>query len=123
MYPLAFSEADDAGPGGDPTASEGPGTHSDRDRSARERQPVDDRKDRKAADEPVVRQCEADHERPPGGAETAGEEGARGPDPEPQGPICGDEDSARIRRQRDAALAVLPDVRHAPRPSRQAGLG
>src|SRR5436853_1801693 len=92
MYLPAFSEADDAGPGGDSAASEGPRTHADRDRSPRERQPVDDREDREAADEPVVRQREADHERPPGGAEAAGEEGARGPDPEPQGPVRGGED-------------------------------
>src|SRR5256885_8669741 len=123
MYLLAFSEADDAGPGGDPTASEGPGTHADGDRSARERQPVDDREDREAADEPVVRQREADHERPPSGAETAGEEGARGPDPEPQGPVCRGEDPARIRRQRDAALEVLPDAGHAQRPSGRIDLG
>src|SRR5882762_7646593 len=97
MYLLAFSEADDAGPGGDPTAPQGARTDADRDRSARERQPVDDREDREAADEPVVRQREADHERPPGGAEASGEESARGPDPEPQGPVCGGEDPARIR--------------------------
>src|SRR6267143_1779550 len=99
MYPAAFLEADDAGPGGDPAASEGPRAHADRDRPTREREPVDDREDREAADEPVVRQRETDHERPPGGAEAAGEEGARGPDPEPQGPVRRGEDPARIRRE------------------------
>src|SRR5467141_2224004 len=123
MYLLAFSEADDAGPGGDPTAPQGARTDADRDRSARERQPVDDREDREAADEPVVRQREADHERPPGGAEASGEESARGPDPEPQGPVRGGEDPARIRRERDAPLEVLPDAGHAQRPSGRLDLG
>src|SRR2546421_5778957 len=123
MYLRAFSEADDAGPRGDPAASEGSRTHADRDRAPREREPVDDREDREATDEPLVRQREADHERPPGGAEAAGEEGARGPDPEPQGPICGGEDPARIRRQRDAPLEVLPDAGHAQRPSGRLDLG
>src|SRR3989454_962823 len=123
MYLLAFSEADDAGPGGDPAAPQGARTHADRDRSSREREPVDDREDREAADEPVVRQREADHERPPGGAEAAGEEGARGPDPEPQGPVRGGEDPARVRRERDAPLEVLPDAGHAQRPSRRLDLG
>src|SRR5438309_11276674 len=123
MYLPTFSEADDAGPGGDSAASEGPRTHADRDRSPRERQPVDDREDREAADEPVVRQREADHERPPGGAQAAGEEGARGPDPEPQGPVCGGEDLARIRRERDAPLEVLPDAGHAQRPARRVDPG
>src|SRR6266581_1392268 len=99
MYFRVLSGFDDAGPGGDPAASEGPRTHADRDRSPRECQPVDDREDREAADEPLVRQREADHERPPGGAEAAGEEGARGPDPEPQSPVRGGEDPARIRRE------------------------
>src|SRR5438552_13694618 len=123
MYFLAFSEADDAGPGGNPAAAEGARTHADRDRSPRERQPVDDREDREAADEPVVRQREADHERPPSGAEAAGKESARGPDPEPQGPVCRSEDPARIRRERDAPMEVLPDAGHAQRPSGRLDLG
>src|SRR6267378_1968405 len=123
MYSSAFSEADVAGPGGDPAAPESPRTHADRDRPTREREPVDDREDREAADEPVVRQRETDHERPPGGAEASGEESARGPDPEPQGPVCGGEDPARIRRERDAPLEVLPDAGHAQRPSRRLDLG
>src|SRR2546421_7080627 len=123
MYFRAFSEVDDAGPGGDPAASEGPRTHADGDRSSRERESVDDREDREAADEPLVRQREADHERPSDGTETAREEGARGPDPEPQGPVRGSEDPARIRCQRDAALEVLPDAGHAQRPSGRIDLG
>src|SRR5437762_1231804 len=99
MYLRVLSGADDAGPGGDPATPQGARTHADRDRSPREREPVDDREDREAPDEPVVRQREAHHERPPGGAETAGKESARGPDPEPQGPVCGGEDPARIRRE------------------------
>src|SRR2546427_12403279 len=79
---------DDAGPGGDPAASEGPRTHADGDRATRERESVDDREDRETADEPLVRQREADHERPSYGTEKAGEEGAQGPDPEPERPIC-----------------------------------
>src|SRR5216117_820252 len=123
MYLEALSEADDAGPGGDSAAPQGPRAHAYRDRSPRERQPVDDREDREAADEPVVRQREADHERPPSGAEAAGEESARGPDPEPQGPVCGGEDPARIRRERDAPLEVLPDAGHAQWPSGRLDFG
>src|SRR3989449_1437030 len=123
MYPGGPPGTDDAGPGGDPAASEGPRTHADGDRSSRERESVDNREDREAADEPLVRQREADHERPSDGTETAGEEGARGPDPEPQGPVCRGEDPARIRRQRDAALEVLPDAGHAQRPSGRIDLG
>src|SRR2546421_11966341 len=117
MYLPALSEADDGGPGGDPAASEGPRTHADRDRAARERESVDDREDREAADEPVVRQREADHECPSSRAEAAGEEGPGRPDPEPEGPVRGSEDPPRGRRERDASLEVLPDAGHAQRPS------
>src|SRR5437879_5082650 len=123
MYLPAFSEADDAGPGGDSAASEGPRTHADRDRSPRERQPVDDREDREAADEPVVRQRQADHERTPSGAEAPGKESARGPDPEPQGPESGGDEPDRIRRERDAPQEVLADAGHAEAPGKESARG
>src|SRR2546430_17044701 len=108
MYPGGPPGTDDAGPGGDPVASEGPRTHADGDRSSRERESVDDREDREAADEPLVRQREANHERPSDGTETAGEEGARGPAPEPEGPGGRGGQPAWIPRPRGAALEAVP---------------
>src|SRR5438552_1784699 len=83
--PAPHRGTDDAGPRRDPSSPEGAGAHADRDRPPRERQPVDDRQDREAADEPVLRQRAADHERAPGGAEAAGEAGPRRTDSEPEG--------------------------------------
>src|SRR5467141_2591217 len=99
MYPSTLSAADDTGPGADPAPSDGPRAPADRDRASRGREPFDDREDREAADEPVVRQREADHERPTCRAEAAGEKGARGPDPEPQGPVRGSEEPPRGGRE------------------------
>src|SRR5437016_13994905 len=84
MYPSTIGGPDDAGPRGDPPPPQGAGAHADRDRPPRERQPVDDRQDRAAAEEPALRRLSADHERAPGGAESAGVEGPRRTDAEPE---------------------------------------
>src|SRR5947207_7205939 len=118
MYPSSIGGPDDAGPRRDPPPPQGVGAHADRDRPSRERQPVDDRQDREAADEPVLRQRAADHERAPGGAEAAGEEGPRRTDPEPEGPVRRGEAAPRDRDGRDAPMEVLPDAGHAYLPSR-----
>src|SRR5436309_14960332 len=101
MYSRPIRETDDAGPRRDPPPPQGLGAHADRDRPPRERQPVDDRQEREAADEPVLRQRAADHERAAGGAEEAGEESPRRTDPEPEGPVRRGEAAPRDRGRRD----------------------
>src|SRR2546429_9170304 len=116
MYPTPIGGPDDAVPGVTPPPPQGAGAHADRDRPPRERQPVDDRQDREAADEPVLRQRAADHERAPGGAEAAGEEGPRRTDPEPEGAVRRGEAAPRDRGRRDAPIDSVPAGGLGPRP-------
>src|SRR6266571_1793943 len=123
MYPASLDVPDDARPRGDPAPPQGPQPHADGARPPRERQPVDDRQDREAADEPLVRRRAADHELPPGRAEEAGEEGARRPDPDAEGPVPRGEAALADGGRRDATLEVLSDAGHAQRPSGRLDLG
>src|SRR6266487_299946 len=115
--------ADDARPGGDPAPPQGPEPHANCARPPRERQPVDDREDREAADESLVRRRAADHELARGGAEEAGEESARGPDPDAEGPVRRGEAAPADGGRRDATLEVLSDAGHAQRASGRLDLG
>src|SRR6266545_7931455 len=123
MYPASLDVPDDARPRGDPAPAQGPQPHADRARAPRERQPVDDRQDREAADESLVRRRAADHELPPGRDEEAGEESARGPDSDAEGPVRRGEAAPADGGRRDATLEVLSDARHAQRPSGRLDLG
>src|SRR5712691_10717850 len=119
MYPALLAPRDDARPRGDSSPSQGTRSHADGDRPPRERQSVDDREDREEANESLVRRRPADHEHAPSGDETAGEEGARGPDPDAEGPIRRSSNTALHRGGRDAPVEVLANARHAQRPSRR----
>src|SRR6266545_800752 len=123
MYPASLDVSDDAGPRGDPAPAQGSQPHADRARPPRERQPVDDRENREAADESLVRRRAADHELAPSRAEEAGEEGARGPDPDAEGAVRRGEAAVADGGRRDATLEILPDAGHAQRPSGRLDLG
>src|SRR5438034_350087 len=123
MYPPHLARSDDARPRGDPASPQGPEPHADRARPPRERQPVDDREDREAADESLVRRRTADYELAPSRGEEAGEEGARRPDPDAEGAVRRGEAALADGGRRDATLEVLPDAGHAQRPSGRLDLG
>ena len=123
MYPRPLAAGDDARSGRGAAATEGPRAHADRPGAPLEREPVDDREDREAADEPLVRRRPAGHGVPPGRAEATGEKGARRTDPDEEGPIRRGEDSARHRCGRDAPLEVLSDARYAQRSPHRLDLG
>src|SRR6266511_6148911 len=116
MYLPPLAPPHDARPRGAPAPPQGPQPHADRARPPRDRQPVDDRQDREAADESLVRRRAADHELPPGRAEEAGEEGPRGPDPDAEGPVPRGEAAPEDGARGDATLELLSNAGHAQRP-------
>src|SRR6266511_1936316 len=123
MYLPHLAPPDDARPRGDPAPPQGPQPHADRARPPRDRQPFYDRQDREAADESLVRRRAADHELPPGRAEEAGEEGARRPHPDAEGPVPGGEAAPADGGRGDATLEVLSNAGHAQRPSGRLDFG
>src|SRR5256712_12762545 len=123
MYLWPIAGEDDARSGRGPAAPEGPRAHADRPGATLERQPVDDREDRDAANEPLVRRRPPGHGVAPGRAEAAGEESARRTDPDAEGPVSRGEDSARHRRGRDAPPEALSDARKGQPPPGRLNLG